>query len=134
MRISDWSSDVCSSDLIARHKGGTPLVCLTAYTTPMAELVDPCCDIVLVGDSLGMVRHGLESTLGVTLEMMILHGKEARRGLARALKVGELPFGTYEESPQQAMRTSQRDMAETGFSTGTPGGGAAMAAPTRFPR
>src|SRR3546814_2165694 len=53
---------------IARHKGGTPLVCLTAYTTPIAELVDPCCDIVLVGDSLGMVLHGLESTLGVRSE------------------------------------------------------------------
>src|SRR3546814_7282613 len=77
---------------IARHKGGTPLVCLTAYTTPMAELVDPCCDIVLVGDSLGMVLHGLESTLGVTLEMMILHGKAVRRGLERALMVVDLPF------------------------------------------
>src|SRR3546814_17831548 len=93
---------------IARHKGGTPLVCLTAYTTPMAELVDPCCDIVLVGDSLGMVLHGLESTLGVTLEMMILHGKAVRRGLERALMVVDLPFGTYEEGPPQALRTSAR--------------------------
>src|SRR3546814_1112200 len=93
----------------------------------MAELVDPCCDIVLVGDSLGMVLHGLESTLGVTLEMMILHGKAVRRGLERALMVVDLPFGTYEESPQQALRTSARVMAETGCAAVKLEGGAAMA-------
>src|SRR3546814_7486914 len=79
----------------------------------MAELVDPCCDIVLVGDSLGMVLHGLEPTLGVKLEMMLLHGKAVRRGLERALLVVDLPFGTYEERPQQALRTSARVLAGT---------------------
>ena len=70
---------------IGARKSRIPLVCLTAYTTPIARLVDPHCDIVLVGDSVGMVLHGLPSTLGVTLEMMILHGKAVRRGLERAL-------------------------------------------------
>src|SRR3546814_11348453 len=84
------------------------------FRSPRAELVVACCDSVLVGGSLGMVLHGRESTLGVTLEMMILHGKAVRRGLERALMVVDLPFGTYEESPQQALRTSARVMAETG--------------------
>ncbi|RWQ17241.1 3-methyl-2-oxobutanoate hydroxymethyltransferase, partial [Mesorhizobium sp.] len=66
---------------VAERKGGVPLVCLTAYTTPVARLVDPQCDVVLVGDSVGMVLHGLLSTLGVTLEMMIMHGQAVRRGL-----------------------------------------------------
>jgi len=63
---------------IAKRKNGAPLVCLTAYTTPMARLVDRHCDVALVGDSVGMVLHGLTSTLGVSLEMMIMHGKAAR--------------------------------------------------------
>ena len=65
-------------------KGGTPLVCLTAYTTPMARVVDAHADLILVGDSLGMVVHGLPSTIGVTLEMMILHAQAVRRGATRA--------------------------------------------------
>ena len=68
---------------IAARKGGTPIVCLTAYTTPVARLVDPHCDLVLVGDSVGMVLHGLPSTLGVTLDMMILHGQAVRRGVEK---------------------------------------------------
>ncbi|MCA8933454.1 MAG: 3-methyl-2-oxobutanoate hydroxymethyltransferase [Rhodospirillaceae bacterium] len=99
-------------DITAR-KGQAPLVSLTAYTTPMAQLVDAHCDIVLVGDSVGMVVHGLPSTLQVTLEMMILHGRAVRRGVERALLVVDMPFGTYEESPQQAFRTAARLMAET---------------------
>ena len=77
------------SDIRAR-KGGAPLVCLTAYTTPVARMIDAECDVALVGDSLGMVLHGLPSTLGVTLEMMILHGQAVRRGLDRALMVVDL--------------------------------------------
>src|SRR3546814_16845860 len=88
---------------IARHQGGTPLVCLTAYTTPMAELVDPCCDIVLVGDSLGMVLHGLDSTPGVTLAMMLLHGKAVRRGRARARVVVGRRVGPHAEPPPPAL-------------------------------
>ncbi|MBL4918121.1 3-methyl-2-oxobutanoate hydroxymethyltransferase [Szabonella alba] len=96
------------------RKGAAPLVCLTAYTTPVARLVDPHCDLVLVGDSLGMVIHGLPSTLGVTMEMMILHGQAVMRGLTRSLAVIDMPFGSYEESPQQAFRNAARLMAETG--------------------
>ncbi|MEJ2020436.1 MAG: 3-methyl-2-oxobutanoate hydroxymethyltransferase, partial [Maritimibacter sp.] len=87
---------------IRDRKGVTPIVCLTAYTTPIAELVDKHSDIILVGDSVGMVMHGLPSTLGVTMEMMIMHGKAAARGTKNALLVIDMPFGSYEESPEQA--------------------------------
>src|SRR5438477_617803 len=99
---------------IAARKGGIPLVCLTAYTTPIAQLVDPHCDIVLVGDSVGMVLHGLSSTLGVTLKMMIMHGQAVRRGLEQALMVVDMPFGSYEESPEKAFRNAALVMAKTG--------------------
>jgi 3-methyl-2-oxobutanoate hydroxymethyltransferase len=104
---------VLPPDIKAR-KGGTPLVVLTAYTTPVARLVDPACDIALVGDSVGMVLHGLPSTLGVTMEMMVLHGRAVVRGLSRAMPVIDMPFGSYEEGPQQAFRNAARLMAETG--------------------
>ena len=102
-----------ASDIRAM-KGGAPIVSLTAYTTPVARLVDAHCELVLVGDSVGMVLHGLPSTLGVTLEMMILHGRAVARGLERACMVVDLPFGTYEEGPAQAFRSAARLMAETG--------------------
>ncbi|MTH34044.1 3-methyl-2-oxobutanoate hydroxymethyltransferase [Paracoccus limosus] len=98
---------------VKARKGGLPLACLTAYTTPMARLVDAACDLVLVGDSVGMVLHGLPSTLGVTMEMMILHGQAVARGVERACLVVDMPFGSYEESPAQAMRNAARLMAET---------------------
>ena len=118
-------------DVTAR-KGGTPLVCLTAYTTPVARLVDRHCDIVLVGDSVGMVLHGMASTLGVTLDMMILHGQAVRRGLERALMVVDLPFGAYEESREQAFRSAARLMAETGCAAVKLEGGESMAGTIRF--
>ena len=90
-----------AKDIEAR-KGGTPIVCLTAYTTPVAQIVDAECDVVLVGDSVGMVLHGLASTVPVTMEMMIMHGQAVARGLSRALMVVDMPFGSYEESPAQA--------------------------------
>jgi 3-methyl-2-oxobutanoate hydroxymethyltransferase len=117
---------------IGARKSRIPLVCLTAYTTPIARLVDPHCDIVLVGDSVGMVLHGLPSTLGVTLEMMILHGKAVRRGLERALMVVDMPFGSYEESPEQAFRNAARVMAETGCAAVKLEGGESMAPTIRF--
>lgn len=117
---------------ISTRKGKTPLVCLTASTTPIARLVDPHCDIALVGDSVGMVLHGLPSTLGVTLEMMIMHGKAVRRGLERALMVVDMPFGSYEESPDQAFRNAARVMAETGCAAVKLEGGEMMAATIRF--
>ena len=104
---------VLPPDIRAR-KGGTPLVVLTAYSTPVARLVDAHCDIALVGDSVGMVIHGLPSTLGVTLEMMILHGRAVVRGCQKAMPVIDMPFGSYEESPQQAFRNASSLLAETG--------------------
>ncbi|MFO1201434.1 MAG: 3-methyl-2-oxobutanoate hydroxymethyltransferase [Tabrizicola sp.] len=104
---------VLPPDIRAR-KGGDPLVVLTAYSTPVARLVDAHCDIVLVGDSVGMVIHGLPSTLGVTMEMMILHGRAVVRGAQKAMPVIDMPFGSYEEGPQQAFRNASRLMAETG--------------------
>lgn len=112
---------------IRARKGGAPLVCLTAYTTPMARLVDREADVILVGDSLGMVVHGLPSTLGVTLEMMILHGLAARRGTTRACLVVDLPFGSYEAGPDQAFRSAARVMAETGCAAVKLEGGESMA-------
>ncbi|WP_225028007.1 3-methyl-2-oxobutanoate hydroxymethyltransferase [Xinfangfangia pollutisoli] len=104
---------VLPPDIRAR-KGGVPLVVLTAYSTPVARLVDAHCDVVLVGDSVGMVIHGLPSTLGVTMEMMILHGRAVVRGAQKAMPVIDMPFGSYEESPEQAFRNASRLMAETG--------------------
>ncbi len=117
---------------VAARKGKTPLVGLTAYTTPIARLVDPHCDVVLVGDSVGMVLHGLPSTLGVTLEMMIMHGQAVRRGLDRALMVVDMPFGSYEEGPEQAFSNAARVMSETGCAAVKLEGGEAMAETIRF--
>ena len=117
---------------IKARKAGVPLVSLTAYTTPIAKLADPHCDIVLVGDSVGMVIHGLPSTLGVSLEMMIMHGQAVRRGLERALMVVDMPFGSYEESPAQAFKNAARVMAETGCGAVKLEGGESMAQTIRF--
>ncbi|APZ53174.1 3-methyl-2-oxobutanoate hydroxymethyltransferase [Salipiger abyssi] len=119
-------------DDIRARKGGEPLVSLTAYTTPMAQLMDAHCDFVLVGDSVGMVLHGLESTLGVTMEMMILHGQAVKRGLSRAMMVVDMPFASYEESPAQAYRNAARLMAETGAGAVKLEGGVAMAETIAF--
>lgn len=116
---------VLPPDIRAR-KGSAPLVVLTAYTTPGARLVDAHCDIALVGDSVGMVLHGMPSTLGVTMEMMILHGRSVVKGLTRAMAVIDMPFGSYEESPQQAYRNAARLMAETGAPAVKLEGGAHM--------
>lgn len=122
---------VLPPDIKAR-KGGTPLVVLTAYTTPVARLVDPHCDIALVGDSLGMVLHGLPSTIGVTMDMMILHGRAVVRGLNHAMAVIDMPFGSYEESPAQAYRNAARLMAETGAAAVKLEGGQTMAETIAF--
>ncbi len=99
---------------IAARKGGEPIVCLTAYTAPMAELLDEACDLLLVGDSVGMVVHGLPNTVGVTLDMMILHGQAVMRGSRRAMVVVDMPFGSYEGAPEQAYDNAARVMKETG--------------------
>lgn len=119
-------------DDIRAMKGGTPIVSLTAYTTPMARLMDAECDFVLVGDSVGMVLHGLPNTLGVTMEMMILHGQAVARGLSTAMLVVDMPFGSYEESPEQAFRNAARVMAETGCAAVKLEGGLHMAETIAF--
>lgn len=117
---------------IRARKGGMPLVCLTAYTTPIAKIVDNHCDVVLVGDSVGMVLHGMESTLGVSMDMMVMHGQAVRRGLTQALMVIDMPFGSYEESPAQAVTNAARLMRETGAAAVKLEGGQHMAATTEF--
>jgi len=99
---------------ITAAKGKTPVVCLTAYTTPMAEILDEACDLLLVGDSLGMVVHGMPNTVGVTMEMMILHGQAVMRGSKRAMVIVDMPFGSYEGAPEEAYANAVRIMKETG--------------------
>jgi len=112
---------------IRAHKGTTPIVALTCYHAHTARLLDEHVDILLVGDSLGQVMHGMETTLGVTLDLMILHAKAVMRGSKRALVVVDMPFGTYEESPSVAFRNAARVMQETGCSSVKLEGGARMA-------
>jgi 3-methyl-2-oxobutanoate hydroxymethyltransferase len=95
-------------------KGRGKIVCLTAYTAPVAALLDPHVDVLLVGDSVGMVVHGLPTPTAVTLEMMILHGQAVVRGSQHALVVVDLPFGSFEASPEQAYASAVRVMKETG--------------------
>ncbi|GGC58485.1 3-methyl-2-oxobutanoate hydroxymethyltransferase [Siccirubricoccus deserti] len=117
---------------IRNRKGAEPLVCLTAYTTQMARRLDPHVDLLLVGDSLGMVVYGFDSTLPVTLDMMIAHGAAVMRGAEHACVIVDLPFGSYQESPEQAFRSAARIMAETGASGVKLEGGAEMAETVRF--
>lgn len=131
MSASAPARPVTPADIRAA-KGGTPLVCLTAYTTPMARLVDRHCDLALVGDSVGVVLHGLPDTLGVTMEMMVLHGRAVARGLKRALMVIDMPFGSYEAGPAEAFRNAARLMAETGAAAVKLEGGAHMAETVGF--
>ncbi len=104
-----------------------PLVCLTAYSTPMAKLLDPHCDLLLVGDSLGMALYGMDDTLGVSLEMMINHGKAVMRGAQNACVMIDMPYGTYETSPDQALENAKKIMHETGCDALKLEGGADMA-------
>lgn len=117
---------------IRARKGADPVVCLTAYTTPMAEILDAHVDLLLVGDSVGMVLHGLPSTLGVTLEMMTLHGAAVVRGASHACVIIDMPFGSYEESPALAYRNAARLMRETGCAGVKLEGGQAMAETIAF--
>jgi 3-methyl-2-oxobutanoate hydroxymethyltransferase len=112
---------------IRAHKGGAPVVVLTCYHAHTARLLDNHVDVMLVGDSLGMVMHGLETTVGVTLDMMITHGKAVMRGSKRALVVIDMPFGSYEESPAVAFRNAARILQETGATAVKLEGGTRMA-------
>ena len=117
---------------IRARKGGAPIVSLTSYHAHTARLVDQHCDVILVGDSLGMVMHGMESTLPVTLEMMILQGQAVMRGSRRALVVVDMPFGSYEEGREAAFRSAARILKETGCGAIKLEGGSRMAETIRF--
>lgn len=117
---------------IRARKGAEPIVSLTAYLATTAALADPHVDFLLVGDSVGMVMHGYNSTVPVTLEQMIQHGRAVMRGTKRALVVVDLPFGTYEESPQVAYRNAVRILKETDCGAVKLEGGCQMAPTIRF--
>lgn len=111
--MSQPKSPRLTAPQIRARKGKEKIVGLTAHSAPMAMLLDPFVDLTLAEDSLGMVVHGLPTTVGVTLDMMVLHGCAVMRGSGRALVVVDLPFGSYESSPQQAHASAVRVMRET---------------------
>jgi len=113
-------------------KGVRPIVALTSYHTHTASIADRYCDFLLVGDSLGMVMHGYETTVPVPLELMIMHGRAVVRGAKRALVVVDMPFGTYEESPSIAFRNAARVMKETDCGAVKIEGGRRMAETVRY--
>lgn len=112
---------------IRQRKGGVPIVCLTAYTYPVARLLDDHVDLLLVGDSVAMVLHGHKTTLGASLEMMIAHGQAVMRGSARACVVVDMPAGSYEGSARQAVASARRIVKETGCQAVKLEGGVAVA-------
>ena len=131
MSVQEEIKRFTAPDIRAR-KGGEPIVSLTAYHAHTARLVDRYCDAILVGDSLGMVMHGLETTVPVTLDMMILQGHAVMRGSKRALVVVDMPFGSYEASKEQAFMSAARVMKETGCGAIKVEGGRRMAETIAF--
>jgi 3-methyl-2-oxobutanoate hydroxymethyltransferase len=117
---------------IRQRKGGEPLVMLTAYTVRMAQLLDPHCDMLLVGDSLAQVIYGLPHTVGVTMDMMSLHGAAVVRGSYHAAVIVDMPFGSYEGSPQQAFDNAARLLKETGAAAVKVEGGRVLAPTIEF--
>ena len=117
---------------IRSRKGGAPIVALTAYHAHTARIIDPHVDMLLVGDSLGMVMHGYETTVPVPLELMIMHAQAVVRGSTRALVVVDMPFGSYEESPAVAFRNAARVLKETGCGAIKLEGGVHMAETIRY--
>src|ERR1700754_4763834 len=131
MSVQEQIKRVTAPDIRAR-KVGDPIVCLTSYHAHTARLVDKYCDVILVGDSLGMVMHGLETTVPVTLDMMILQGHAVMRGSRHALVVVDMPFGSYEASKEQAFMNAARVMKETGCGAIKVEGGRRLAETVRF--
>ena len=117
---------------IRQRKGGEPLVMLTAYTVRMAQLLDPHCDMLLVGDSLAQVIYGLPHTVAVTMEMMALHGAAVVRGSYHAAVIVDMPFGSYEASPEQAFANASRLLKETGAAAVKVEGGKVLAPTIEF--
>jgi 3-methyl-2-oxobutanoate hydroxymethyltransferase len=131
MSAQDETRRLTAPDIRAR-KGGEPIVSLTSYHAHTARLLDRHCDLILVGDSLGMVMHGLETTVPVTLDMMILQGRAVMRGSKRALVVIDMPFGSYEASKEQAFMSAARVMKDTGCGAIKLEGGRRMAETIAF--
>jgi 3-methyl-2-oxobutanoate hydroxymethyltransferase len=131
LSVQNETRRLTAPDILAR-KGGEPIVCLTSYHAHTASVVDKHCDVILVGDSLGMVMHGLETTVPVTLEMMILQGHAVMRGSKRALVVVDMPFGSYEASKEQAFMNAARVLKETGCGAIKVEGGKRMAETIAF--
>ena len=131
MSVQNDIRRLTAPDIRAR-KGGEPIVCLTAYHAHTAGIADKHCDVILVGDSLGMVMHGLETTVPVTLEMMILQGRAVMRGSKRALVVVDMPFGSYEASKEQAFMNAAQVLKETGCGAIKVEGGKRMAETIAF--
>ena len=131
MSLQNETRRLTAPDIRAR-KGGEPIVCLTSYHAHTAAVVDKHCDVILVGDSLGMVMHGFESTVPVTLDMMILQGHAVMRGSKRALVVIDMPFGSYEASKEQAFMSAARVLKETGCGAIKLEGGKRMAETIAF--
>src|SRR5437868_14579813 len=131
MSVQTAIKRVTAPDIRAR-KSGEPIAMLTSYHAHTASLVDRFCDVILVGDSLGMVMHGFETTVPVTLDMMILQGHAVMRGSKRALVVIDMPFGTYEASKEQAFMSAARVLKETGCGAVKLEGGVRLADTIRF--
>jgi 3-methyl-2-oxobutanoate hydroxymethyltransferase len=131
MSVQSDMRRLTAPDIRAR-KGGEPIVMLTSYHAHTASIADKHCDVILVGDSLGMVMHGLETTVPVTLDMMILQGHAVMRGSRRALVVVDMPFGSYEASKEQAFMSAARVLKETGCGAIKLEGGTRMADTIRF--
>ena len=117
---------------ITKLKGARPVISLTAYTAPMAARLDPHVDFLLVGDSLAMVLYGMESTIGVSLNTMIEHTKAVMRGSQKAMVILDMPFGSFEQSKEQAFKNASRVLRETGCAAVKLEGGAAMAETIKF--
>ncbi len=117
---------------IASQKGKSPIVCLTAYTAPFAKLMDKHTDILLVGDSVGMALYGMDSTLAVSIDIMINHGKAVAKAAGHACVIVDMPFGSYQESPEQAFRNAAAIMAQTGCQAIKLEGGIAMKETIKF--
>jgi len=131
MSASVAARRLAAPDIRAR-KGGDPIVMLTSYHAHTARILDQHCDVILVGDSLGMVMYGLETTIPVTLDMMVLQGRAVMRGSKRALVVVDLPFGSYETSKEQAFTSAARVLKETGCGAVKLEGGERMAETVHF--
>lgn len=131
MSLQNTQRRLMAPDITAL-KGVRPIVSLTSYHAHTAAIADKHCDFLLVGDSLGMVMHGFETTVPVPLDLMVMHGRAVVRGARRALVVVDMPFGTYEESPSVAFRNAARIMKETDCGAVKLEGGTRMAETIRY--